>query len=1140
MDHKGMEIDNNSANSREESSVLFEYNIQKDTMNYSRNINKFIPCAMRIDSFSDGMEVSGKIYPEDVRRALNFFRPIMVENPDEERSETFRCMDFDGNFRWFKATGKAINDENKKPLMIYGNLAPVNAEVTEGEAVSKIDEATGLDNYRSAERKIKNIYAEDMDSTLSTLLLISVSVLDEIRREKGGDSADRLMGKAAKLLKDAIRNSDVLGRYSDNSFIFAMRGITDVGIVCSKASYMLTSLRDLLREEYPDHASGVNIGISLSQPVFPVGYDVMLERAEKALKRAREDGDTFYVYDGVLRSREEFELAPASAQGDMTLIKNILDPIVTWAYAVDADHNIIYMNKAMKERFDGVKEGLCYNKLKGKDSPCLDCPMKLMADNERSQDFDVYSPDLRAMEHVRCTRISLKNHDTIFVIADVNEDIKQQMREIEKSMHHFNDAIAKSHDIIWEINLSRNKCTRVRETNIAGLSGDRVVSYAKLRREVLDNLVHYQDREEFLAATDPDAIHEAVKMGKTTINKQLRIKAEDGSYRWYDVSSVLYITDDYEEDELVIFSARDINELKTELRQKAMVEAKYHTVVEHNEYMQELAQSNERYEHVNELTGIFVFEYDVTNKSYYVCTTFEEMFELSEWMLSDEWSLLEGLVVHNEDREKFTEFIKRVKSQPDTHEITVRLINRYEVSRWFTITVQTLNGLNNELYRVLVILQDVNAEMEIKAELEFRADYDSMTKLYNSEAFYRKAQEIIHSDSEMLYAIISVDIDRFRVINDRFGIKTGNRCLEELGRCIRESLKGENIAGRYMADVFSILVAYERERQIFDYIDELTASFSFDAARRCGSTLSFGIYMINKRDLPVRLMCDRARMAKQEIKNNSITNFAVYDDKVRIQQRKISEITSQMNVALDNNEFVMYLQPKVDLKTEKLCGAEALVRWLHPTKGIHSPGEFIPLFESNGFVKKLDEYMWETACEYLARLKSMGEIIPISVNISRFHVNNTDLVRVLTDMINRNGIDPKYLELEITETLFTDNAEDLYATMQRLKDIGFVIEMDDFGSGYSSLNMLRRAPVDIIKIDRYFIDKIMSTKRGRIIVENSVSMSRQLGLKVVAEGVETREQADFLKSINCDVAQGYFYSKPVTTEEFEKLLKTMR
>lgn len=1135
-----METETLSKN-KEESSVLFEYNIQKDTMNYSRNINKFIPCSMRIEFFSDGIELSGKVYPEDVKRALGFFRPISIENPDEERSETFRCMDFDGNYRWFKATGKAINDDNKKPLLIYGNLSPMNGEVTGAESDGRTDELTGLDSYRSAERKIKNIYAEDMDSALSTLFLIAITPLNKIRQEKGDDAADKLLKDSAALLKDAIRTSDVLGRYSDNVFIFVMRGITDVQIVCDKAVYMLEGLKELVREVSLEESVCADIGIALSQPVFPASYDKMLEKADEALKKAKNsESDTFYIYDSVLKSREEFEVAPVSAEGDMGLIRNILDPIVTWAYAVDPDHNIIYMNKAMKDRFDTVTGGCCYEKLKGKDSPCLDCPMKLMADDERSQDFDVYSPDLRAMEHVRCTRISLKNHNTIFVIADVNEDIKQQMREIEKSMHHFNDAIAKSHDIIWEINLSRNKCTRVREKNIAGMEGEKVVSYAKLRREALDKLVHHEDREEFLAATDPDSIHEAVKIGKNTINKQLRIKDNNGDYKWYDVSSVLYITDDYEEDELVIFSARNINDLKVEMQQKALIEAKYHTITENNEFLQEIAQSNERYEHVNELTGIFVFEYDVPSKNYYVCTTFEEMFDLTEGMLADEWSLMEGLVVHADDREKFAEFLKKVKSQPDTHEITVRLINRYEVSRWFTITIQTLNGLNNELYRVLGILQDVNSEMEIKAELEFRADYDSMTKLYNSDAFYRKAQEIIHSDTDKHFSILSVDIDRFRVINDRFGIKTGNRCLEELGRCIKESLKDGNIAGRYMADVFSILFAYDHEREIFDYIDELTASFSFDAARRCGSTLSFGIYMINKRDLPVRLMCDRARMAKQEIKNNSITNFAVYDDKVRLQQRKISEITSQMNVALDNNEFVMYLQPKVDLKTEKLCGAEALVRWLHPTKGIHSPGEFIPLFESNGFVKKLDEYMWETACEYLARLKNMDELVPISVNISRFHINNTDLVRVLTDMINRNGIDPKFLELEITETLFTDNAEDLYATMQRLKDIGFVIEMDDFGSGYSSLNMLRRAPVDIIKIDRYFIDKIMSTKRGRIIVENSVSMSRQLGLKVVAEGVETKEQADFLKSINCDVAQGYYYSKPVTTDEFEKLLTTMR
>ncbi len=1126
---------------KEEPTVLFEYNIQKDTMNYSRNINKYIPCSMRIEGFCDDLELSGKFHQEDVKRALSFFRPIVIDDPDMEREVIFRCLDFSGNYRRLKAIGKAILDDDRKPLLIYGNLMPASGEASVVEEEPKLDSITGLDSFKTAQRKIKNIYAEDMETSLNTLFLISIRSYKDICDTEGKEKGENLLKSCAELLKTATRTSDVLGMYKENVFIYTMRGISDIRIVSDKASDILNSMGETVKTVYPSEGADVSIGIALSQPVFPTGFEKMLEEAKEALDEALNDSEnTFYIFDGNMKSRAEFEMTPFAASGDIRLIRSILDPIVTWAYAVDSNFNIIYMNKAMQDRFMDVTEGKCYERFKGKSSPCADCPIKLMAENERSQDFDVYSPDLRAMEHVRCTRISLKNHDIIFVIADVNEDIKQQMREIEKSMHHFNDAITKSHDIIWEINLSRNKCTRVREKNIAKLTGEVVCSYTKLRKEALDNLVHYKDREEFLAATDPDEIHEAVKIGRRTINKQLRLKCDDGSYQWYDVSSVLYITGETEEDELVIFSGRNINDLKLEMQEKAMLEAKYHTMIENNAFMQEIAQSNERYEHVNELTSIFVFEYDVPSNSYYVCTTFDEMFELTEGMLADEWSLLEGLVIYDEDIDKFNEFLRNVKSQPDTHETTVRLINRYEVSRWFTITVQTLNGLNNELYRVLGILQDVNTEMEIKAELEFRADYDSMTRLYNADAFYRKSQEIIHSDSDKFFAILSVDIDRFRVINDRFGIKTGNRCLEEMGRCIKESLKDGDIAGRYMADTFSILFAYDHEREIFDYIDRLTASFSFDAARRCGSTLSFGIYMITKRDLPVRLMCDRARMAKQEIKGNSLTNFAVYDDKVRLQQRKISEITSQMNLALDNNEFVMYLQPKVDLQTEKLCGAEALVRWLHPTKGIHSPGEFIPLFESNGFVKKLDEYMWETACEYLAKLKSMGELLPISVNISRFHVNNTDLVRVLTDMINRHGIDPRYLELEITETLFTDKAEDLYATMQRLKDIGFLIEMDDFGSGYSSLNMLRRAPVDIIKIDRYFIDKIMSTKRGRIIVENSVSMSRQLGLKVVAEGVETREQADFLKSINCDVAQGYYYSKPVTTAEFEKLLKTMR
>ena len=512
------------------------------------------------------------------------------------------------------------------------------------------------------------------------------------------------------------------------------------------------------------------------------------------------------------------------------------------------------------------------------------------------------------------------------------------------------------------------------------------------------------------------------------------------------------------------------------------------------------------------------------------------MFVLTPEMKDNEWSLLESLRTVEEDKKKYERFIEKVKTEPNTHKITVKILNKHDVARWFTITVQTLKGLNNQLTRVTGVLQDVNSEMEVKAELEFRADYDSMTKLYNAEAFYRNVSERIHLKSDTLFAIVAMDIEHFRIINDRFGVETGNRCLEAMGDAIRNSIAEDGIAGRYEADMFSILISYEKEEDIIDYIKKVDSLFDFEEAKLCGSTLSFGIYKITNRDVAIRLMCDRARLAKKDIKGNMLTNFAIYDDRIRLMQRKLSQMESEMQTALENHEFVMYLQPKIDLKTEKICGAEALVRWVHPTGGLRLPGEFLPYFESNGFIKKLDEYMWETAAEYLSRLKENDISVPISVNISRYHIGNTDLINTLLGLTKKFGIENRNLELEITETLFTEDVEKLYEIMNALKAEGFVIEMDDFGSGYSSLNMLREAPVDVIKIDRYFVDEIMSTKRGRIIIENSVTMSKQLGLLVVAEGVETKDQVDFLKSVNCDVAQGYYYSKPVDMDEFERML----
>ncbi len=1119
--------------------IVFEYDIQSDVMSFSRNVTKFIPCQVKISNYSESLEIAGKVCPDDVKRAITFFRPMRYDSPG--RREFFRCMDFSGSFRWYKVSGKTIMDENNRPALLYGTYKAVDlSDEAEGSEVRSVaDELTGLDSCKEFCLKMNNACEDRKVGEIPNLILVELPGYSRLVNLEGNDRADSLIVDISRIFRRSLRASDIIGRLDNNRFLIYMRGVTDAGIVADKSTYFSRAIKNLWSNTFVENLENVVlIGVAIVSDDSITDYDAMLSKAETALQEATKEGKGgLVIYDTVMKGRNDLGDKPEEIS-DIRLIKSVLDPIMSLAYAVDEGYNLLYINDALSERDPEKTTGFCYEVLKGREEPCDDCPMKLLNDGSSSLDVDVYSPYLRTTIRTRITRISTGNKKKAYVLLDVNEDMKTEMQHIRKSMERFNEAIYKASDLIWEINITRNKCTRVREENIMYVLENHVADYEKLRKQYLDHVIYYDDREDFLYVTDPGYFRESRKKGESELHRQVRFLHQDGTYHWYDINTVFIPMkeDDEDEDELVFITARDINDIKKDIARAAAVENKYKAMLDNNVFLNELAKDNERYELVNELTGIYVFEYNAPEHSYYICTTFEDMFVHTPEMEESAWSLLESLRTVEEDREKYQHFLESVKSQSNTNKITVKLINKHDVARWFTITVKTLNGLNNELTRVTGILQDVNNEMEVKAELEFRADYDSLTKLYNAEAFYRNVSEKIHLKPDTEFAIVGMDIEHFRIINDRFGVDTGNRCLVAMGQTIRDSLSEDGVAGRYEADMFSILITYKNDQDIIDYIKKLDATFDFEEAKLCGSTLSFGIYKITNRDVAIRLLCDRARLAKKDIKGNMLTNFAIYDDKIRLMQRKLSQMESEMQTALDNHEFVMYLQPKIDLKTEKICGAEALVRWQHPTGGLRLPGEFLPYFENNGFIKKLDEYMWQTAAEYLARLKEKEVIVPISVNISRYHVGSNDLIKTLLDLTGRCGIDNRSLELEITETLFTEDEEKLYELMNALKAEGFVIEMDDFGSGYSSLNMLREAPVDVIKIDRYFVDEIMSTKRGRIIIENSVTMSKQLGLMVVAEGVETKDQVDFLKSINCDVAQGYYYSKPVDVDEFERML----
>ncbi len=546
----------------------------------------------------------------------------------------------------------------------------------------------------------------------------------------------------------------------------------------------------------------------------------------------------------------------------------------------------------------------------------------------------------------------------------------------------------------------------------------------------------------------------------------------------------------------------------------------------------------ERYEEANEISGTYVFEYDSFEQGYSICASFEYMFPLSDEMLVDQMSLLLSLPVIQQDRERFDDFVKELNRDGGRKRVLLKLKCVDDKIRWFKITAEQLNGLNNQMVRLIVILQDVNSEMLAKRELEYRSTYDSLTQLYNQETFYEKVVETFLSEDDE-YALICMGIDNYGVINDRFGPDTGKRCVKYLSKCIKNHLCWGELGCRFSDEGFMVLRKYKTDDELIEFTRKLTDDFDPEEAKKCGVSLEFGIYKILNKDVPVQLLADRSQLAKKCVKGNRDVNYCFYNDKIRIQRQRYSEMESEMEDALKNREFLMYLQPKISLVTGKIYGAEALVRWNHKGE-FRMPNDFLPIFEENGFIKRLDEYMWNEAAAYISKIQEMGYDIPVSVNISRYHITNTNLEKTLNEITARHGIENKYLELEITETLFIKNIDKLYKKMSELKNEGFVIEMDDFGSGYSSLNMLREAPVDVVKIDKYFMDELLMTRKGEIVVENIVRMLKQLGILVIAEGVEKKDQVDFLKSVRCDVVQGFYYSKPIPADDFTEMLKNGR
>ncbi len=374
----------------------------------------------------------------------------------------------------------------------------------------------------------------------------------------------------------------------------------------------------------------------------------------------------------------------------------------------------------------------------------------------------------------------------------------------------------------------------------------------------------------------------------------------------------------------------------------------------------------------------------------------------------------------------------------------------------------------------------------------------------------------------------------------------GTKIAEEFVDCFQERMEGKfncaeicNETQYYLnlqSDVFIVLSEFQHESELDELIRQIQTRCKM--FKNIKLTYSIGVYIVNDRKMDLRQIEDRAAMARKKAKGNMMNNVLYYQEEFKEMLYIRNFIEESLPSAIDEKQFQMYLQPKYSIEQNHIVGAEALVRWQHPDRGMIYPNEFIPVIEENGYIKKVDYYIWKEACNFLKRCEQAGiKNCPVSVNVSRLHLTDTVFTDYLAQIIHEADIPKEQLELEITETIGDEQISNM---AELLKHQGYKLLMDDFGSGYSSLNILLETPFDVIKLDKKFMENMMVSEKGRLILEYVVAMADKLGLELLAEGVETEEQVELLRKIGCDNVQGYYYAKPMPVEDFFELLQKDR
>ena len=484
------------------------------------------------------------------------------------------------------------------------------------------------------------------------------------------------------------------------------------------------------------------------------------------------------------------------------------------------------------------------------------------------------------------------------------------------------------------------------------------------------------------------------------------------------------------------------------------------------------------------------------------------------------------------------ELIQIMKSDDELKDIPIIVLTSEESAEVKSLKLGAADFIMKPYNRPEVILTRVGRIVELSEGRNIIQDTerDALTGLYNQNYFYKYANELDYYFPNWEMDAVVIDVDHFHLVNSLYGRSFGNEVLKKIAESLKSILSDtmDGYACRYEADIFYLYCTHLDDYEVIRsrMMDEIDALGDGGRIR-----IRFGVYADVDRTLTMEERFDRAKLACTQIRNNYAQAIFLYDDKIHQDSIFEERLIHDIHDAIDNKDLVVYYQPKYGIHEDepKLRSAEALIRWNHPEFGMVSPGKFIPLFEENGLIQLLDHYVWEEAAAQVRRWKDeYGVTVPVSVTISRMDIYDSNLENRLLDILKKYELEPSDYMLEITESAYSDDSDQLIEVVEKLRNHGFKVEMDDFGSGYSSLNMLAMLPIDVLKLDMQFVKNVHTDEKSLRLIQLIMEIAEFMDVTVIAEGVENEEQYKLLKQAGCDIIQGFYFSKPVPPEEFKK------